>query len=261
MHWTEKLFVEDSELFRAAIEARFEKTPEEIDGLVGLFNEHDVPGEGLVLDLACGIGRISVPLAKLGYQVVGVDLSPSYIGFARDYAEREGVSDKTRFIVGDMREVETVLSEYPECFEIVINMWTSMGYWDEETDLSILRQCRSLTKPSGFFLMHTVNRDSLVRRFQARDFSIDEEGLVVLMDRTLDLETSRMVNYWSYYRKEGEDLRFLNRMEINHRVYSLHELREQFSEAGWSVVEAYGGLDQRVLTTDTFSMVLVAQKQ
>jgi SAM-dependent methyltransferase len=260
MHWTERLFVEDSELFRAAIEARFEKTPEEIDGLVDIFNAYDIPGEGLVLDLACGIGRISVPLAKLGYQVVGFDLSPSYIGFARDYAEREGVSDRTRFIVGDMREVEKVLSEYHEGFDAVINMWTSMGYWDEETDLSILRQCLGLTKSSGFFFMHTVNRDSLVRRFQARDFDIDEDGLVVLMERTLDLETSRMVNFWSYYRKEGEDLRFLNRMEINHRVYSLHELMTQFSDAGWMVVEAYGGFDQRKLTTDTFSMVLVAQK-
>ncbi|MCW4012864.1 MAG: class I SAM-dependent methyltransferase [Candidatus Bathyarchaeota archaeon] len=254
------MFVAEPDLFRASLEARIEKTPEEIEGLVTIFNEYGVPDGGLVLDLACGIGRVSVPLAKLGYTVVGVDLSPSYIGFAKDYAEREGVSDRTRFIVGDMREVEKVLSEYLEAFDIVINMWTSMGYWDEETDLRILRQCLSLTKASGFFLMHTANRDNLVRRFQAHDFSISDDGIVMLMERELDLETSRMINFWSYYRKEGEDLRFLDRLEVNHRIYSLHELKEQFIDAGWRFIAVYGGLNQRKLTIDTFSMVLVAQK-
>ena len=108
--------------------------------------------------------------------------------------------------------------------------------------------------------MHTANRDTLVRRFQARDFSFEDDGLVVLMERELDLESSRMINFWSYYRREGEDLRFLNKMEINHRVYSLHELRDQFQDAGWKVLESYGGFDQQPLSTDTFNMIIVAQR-
>ena len=108
-----------------------------------------------------------------------------------------------------------------------------MGYWDEETDLNILKQSLTLSKFGGLFVMHTANRDTLIRRFQARDFSFGDDGLVVLMERELDLESSRMINFWSYYRRDGEDLRFLNRMEINHRVYSLHELRNQFEDAGW----------------------------
>jgi SAM-dependent methyltransferase len=260
-HWTKKLFIEDSDLFRATIEARFEKTQEEIDGLMELFNEYGVPKDGSILDLACGIGRVSIPLAKNGYNVIGLDISPPYIQRAIEYAETEGVSDRTRFIKGDMREAATTLAEYADGFDAIINMWTSMGYWDEETDRTILKQSLSLTKSGGFFIMHTANRDSLIKRFQARDFSYGEDGLVILMERELDLETSRMINYWSYYRKEGEDLRFLNRMEINHRVYSLHELKKQFQDAGWKYIASYSGFDQRPLTTDTFSMIIVAQRQ
>ncbi len=258
-HWTEKLFVEDPDLFRASIEARFEKTQDEINGLIDLFNQNNVPKDGLILDLACGIGRISIPLAKNGYNVVGIDISPSYIQKAIEYAKEEGVSNITRFIIGDMREVASELSDYSG-FDAIVNMWTSMGYWDEETDLNILKQSLTLSKPGGLFVMHTANRDTLIRRFQARDFSFGDDGLVVLMERELDLESSRMINFWSYYRREGEDLRFLNRMEINHRVYSLHELKDQFHDAGWNVLESYGGFDQQLLSSDTFNMILVAQR-
>ena len=81
-----------------------------------------------------------------------------------------------------------------------------------------------------------------------------------MMERNFDLETSRMVNFWSYYRVDGEDLRFLKRVEINHRVYSLHELRKQFGDAGWEYVDSYGGFELEPYSKDDFSMVIVAKK-
>ena len=258
-HWTEKLFIDAPDLFRATIEARFEKTEFEVEGLLRLFEMHGVPVGGTLLDMGCGIGRISIPLAKKGYNVVGLDLSPSYIQRAKEYAEEEGVSESTRFIVGDMREIKSVLTDYSG-FDAVLSMWTSMGYWDEETDLSILSQCLSLTKPDGFFIIHTASRDGLIKRFQPRDFMFDETGMLLMMERNLDLETSRMENQWSYYRRDGEDLRFLNRVEITHRVYSLHELRKQFMEAGWEYVDAYAGFELKSFTKDVFSMIIVSKK-
>jgi len=43
------------------------------------------------LDLCCGIGRHSVPLAERGYQVTGIDLSPVLIARARELAKARGV--------------------------------------------------------------------------------------------------------------------------------------------------------------------------
>lgn len=258
-HWTEKLFIDAPDLFRTTIEARFEQTEFEIEGLLRLFEMHGVPQGGTLLDMGCGIGRISIPLAKKGYHVVGVDLSPSYIQRAIEYAEEEDVTDHTRFIEGDMRNIGSVLADFGG-FDAVLSMWTSMGYWDEETDLSILTQCLGLANEGGVFIIHTASRDGLIKRFQSRDFMFDDSGLLLMMERSLNLETSRMENQWSYYRRDGEDLRFLNRVEINHRVYCLHELRKQFGDAGWIYVDAYGGFELKPFTKDVFSMIIIAKK-
>jgi SAM-dependent methyltransferase len=260
-HWTEKLFLEDPELFKVFIEDRLEKTDSEIEALLQLFSEYNVSQDGLILDLACGIGRISIPLAKEGYNVVGLDFSPSYIQDAIEYAEKEGVSENTRFIEGDIRQAGSLLREYMGKFDVVLNMWTSMGYWDEETDVSILTQSQSLTQSGGVFIMHTVNRDRLIKKLQGKDFVFRDDGLVILMDQALDLEKSRVINYWTYYRKEGEDLHFLKKVELDHRVYSIHELKKQFQDSGWSYLASYGGFDLRPLTSDCFSMIVVTQKQ
>ena len=45
-----------------------------------------------ILDLACGFGRHTLELARRGFQVVGVDITPDYIAFAREQAKREGLS-------------------------------------------------------------------------------------------------------------------------------------------------------------------------
>ena len=60
------------------------------------------PSEGLALDIACGLGRASVWLAKRGMDVLGVDVSCVAIGLARELARLSGVTDRCRFVVHDL---------------------------------------------------------------------------------------------------------------------------------------------------------------
>ena len=60
----------------------------------------------LVLDLGCGTGRMTVELAKRGYDMTGVDSSAEMLDAARDAAESAGVADKTLLLLQDMREFE-----------------------------------------------------------------------------------------------------------------------------------------------------------
>lgn len=57
-----------------------------------------------VLELGCGTGRVAVPLAQAGYQVVGVDQSAAMLGLARERCAREGVS--VEWIEGAIEAVE-----------------------------------------------------------------------------------------------------------------------------------------------------------
>jgi SAM-dependent methyltransferase len=61
-------------------------------------------GQGdVVYDLGCGDGRIVITAAReRGATGVGIDLKPQRIGEARGYAKKEGVSDRVKFMVGDL---------------------------------------------------------------------------------------------------------------------------------------------------------------
>ncbi len=70
----------------------------------------------LILDLGCGNGRISVNLAKLGFRVVGVDISPIFIEDAVEKARLHGVEGRVVFRVGDARRVD---EELGECYSML----------------------------------------------------------------------------------------------------------------------------------------------
>lgn len=59
----------------------------------------------IVLDIPCGQGGVSVPLAKkYKVNVIGYDILPSYVRYAREYAKEKKVAQLCRFKVGDIRE-------------------------------------------------------------------------------------------------------------------------------------------------------------
>jgi len=68
------------------------------------------PSGGRILDLASGLGRISINLAKAGYEVVGVDISPLYLRLAQKWAKKESVSGKTIFYRMDFEKRSSVAS-------------------------------------------------------------------------------------------------------------------------------------------------------
>jgi hypothetical protein len=135
-----------------------------------------------------------------------------------------------------------------------------MGYWDREMDREIFTQVLGLAAPEGVLVVGTVNRDWLVRHFQARDFNRWPDGRVQIFERRLDLESSRMFNVWRWYQEREGDLEHLETIELDHIVYSLHELKGLVEGCGWAYQACYGGYDLKPLTTDSNGMILVARR-
>ena len=254
------MFIERPSLFGATLEKATERAGSEVVGLEKIFSQFNIPSNGLVLDLCCGIGRHSVLLAEKGYRVVGVDLSPQYITRAKEIAAERNVNEKTEFKVGDMRQIGDTLRDYDQKFNAVLNLYTSIGYYTKETDRDVLSQAFKLTAPSGILVIQIGNRDFLIRHFLARDMSYPSDKLVLLQERKLNLENSRMENVWKYYEKQGNNLIHLDTFEIDHRIYSLHELKKLTEESGWIYQTCYGSFKLESLTTDLIGMILVAKK-
>ena len=78
------------------------------DGIEGFFAKHAERKVADVLDLACGTGRMTIELAKRGYDMIGVDRSPEMLDFARTAAEEagEGISSRILWLLQEMTAFE-----------------------------------------------------------------------------------------------------------------------------------------------------------
>lgn len=230
----------------------------EIEALDRIFSETGVKAAGRVLDLCCSSGGHALNLAKKGFNVTGVDFSPIAINQAKELAEKMGVNNQVEFLVGDARRVSKLL-ENKNSFDAIISMGTSIGYYDDDTDKSIIKQLNELASSNGVLVMDLGNRDYVIKHHQPLD--IVKKGDWEFHDyRRLNLEESRGYNDWEFYEKDGEDLKHILTVSLYCRLYSLHELVRLFEMTGWKYFKSYGNFDLEPVTTDTSRIVIVGKK-
>jgi len=252
-HWTEETFIDNPLLFLPDLMRRLEKADEEAGHLNEIFRRHGVPVDGLVLDLACGVGRHSIALARRGYRCVGVDISTEYVAKARELAATGGVEDRCSFVACDMRRLRDSLGGYS--FDAAISMYTSLGYYDPETDVEVLAQVRELIE-RGVLVVEMMNR-GYAESLTGRRYSTVGE-LVRLEESFFDGETSRLRAVWRMYRPRGQDLEYVGSISFDNRLYTGGELMELAVSAGWENHRVYGGLDESEFSEDSKKAVLVA---
>ncbi|MDQ8732059.1 bifunctional 2-polyprenyl-6-hydroxyphenol methylase/3-demethylubiquinol 3-O-methyltransferase UbiG [Bradyrhizobium sp. LHD-71] len=105
--------------------------------------------EGLrILDIGCGAGLLSEPLARLGAQVIGIDPSESNIAAAKMHAARSS-------LLIDYRATSVEEMGNLERFDLVL----AMEVVEHVTDVGLfLERCAALMKPSGMMVVSTLNR-------------------------------------------------------------------------------------------------------
>jgi len=242
--WIYKLFVEKGLLYLRVLNKMWEKAGEEAFNIKRLLDSLGVKEGSLVLDLGCGNGRIAINLAKLGYKVYGVDISPVFIKDALEKARLYNVEDKTFFKTCDVRRIDEEFDKNK--FDVVFMYWsTILGYYDEDTDKNILRRIRRITSEGGYLLiLNTVIYDLAVLRagVLGSDVSyfneIDDE-LVIIERSSFDPVKSVLNMIWLFYKKTDKNLIFIDEIGLRLRIYTLHELIKFAEESGWKYVNAY----------------------
>jgi len=128
-----------------------------------------------ILDLACGKGRHSKYLNKLGYDVTGVDLSPNSIAYAKKY-ENTSLS----FAVHDM------CLPYPDRFDAVLNLFTSFGYFETENDnIRTIKAIKEELKPNGFGVIDFLN-SSYLKNHLVKENTKTVEGITFHIKRKIE---------------------------------------------------------------------------
>lgn len=110
-----------------------------------------LPFAGLrILDIGCGGGLLSEPMARLGAAVVGADAAPRNIPVAQVHAQASGLSIDYRFTTAED------LAAAGEQFDVVLNMEVVEHVSDP---LTYLTACHDLLKSGGIMLCSTLNRN------------------------------------------------------------------------------------------------------
>ena len=186
------------------------------------------PGEN-ALDVCCGIGRHAIILAEMGFEIVGLDFTPHYIECAEKSAGELGKS--CGFVVGDMRKIP-----FEAKFDAAYNFFTSWGYFDDKTNIEVLKNISRALKPGGRFLLDTMNRDFLMRNFQPCFANADGEDADVIQYNRFDPATSTIHGEWIYLKKRE----IVHHSHLDLRVYSLHEICDRFRMSGLEPVKFWG---------------------
>jgi 2-polyprenyl-6-hydroxyphenyl methylase / 3-demethylubiquinone-9 3-methyltransferase len=109
------------------------------------------PFAGLrILDIGCGGGLLSEPMARLGAEVVGADAAEGNIPVAQLHAEQSGLTIDYRHTTAE------ALAEAGERFDVVLNMEVVEHV---ASPIDYLIACRTLLKPGGLHVCSTLNRN------------------------------------------------------------------------------------------------------
>ncbi len=248
MVWYEELFNQDYDRIyfptftaeRNALEVEF------------ILNVLQAPIGAKILDLACGHGRHALELARRGYHVTGLDLSPRFIQMAREAAQQLGLS-QANFLLGDMKDFH-----FDQPFDAVCCYFTSFGYFSDEENRQVLQNVSACLAPGGRLLLETVNRDSTIHKVenQPRRWDEPEPGFFVLEDVCFNARTSRI-----HTRAIIIDQGRRRMVEYDIKLYTHAELEDMLEDAGLTVIGTYGNKDLSTFAVASPRMAIVAEKK
>lgn len=188
-----------------------------------------------VIDLGCGTGSIALPLAKEGYDVIGVDLSYEMLTEADHKAMEEGVS--IRFACQDMTELE--LGEEADC---ILSLCDSMNYLTEDGQLEdAFRSIAGHMKRESLFLFDMNTEYKFKEVLGQNVFGSAEEHAAYIWENDYDEEEKINEYYVSFFIEKEDGL--YERMEEFHyeRAYSMEEIERGLQAAGMELVEVMDG--------------------
>lgn len=112
-------------------------------------------GSGRALDLGCGVGRKSIALAKHGFEVTGIDISPSAINHAKSNAKTENCD--ITFITGDASRLSELVDG---TFDLILD-WANLHGIEASRVGDYVKGITSHTNKGSLYLLRTFNKHKI----------------------------------------------------------------------------------------------------
>ncbi len=246
-NWYEQFFQGMAlDLWRAAIP--IEKTEEE---LAFLLETLAAPQGGRLLDVPCGNGRLSLPLALSGYKVTGIDFCQPFLNQATQSARAH--KTKIDYIQGDMRTLKL-----KNKFEGAFCMGNSFGYFDRPGTIDFLKAVSACLESKARLVIDSamVAECFIVNGGEKEWLQVGD--MYMLVENNYDCRKSVVESTYTFIR--GAEKQVSTAM---HWIYTSGELCDILASAGFSVVDMLANAD--VENPEPFALgserlLLVAEK-
>jgi ubiquinone/menaquinone biosynthesis C-methylase UbiE len=211
-----------------------------------------------VLELACGSGRFTLPLANEGINITGMDISEEMLNMAKFKASNSGVS--IRFLQGDMRNFNL-----GEKFNLIFISAQSLSHLHMREEIENCFSCvRRHVAEKGRFLIEIFNSSVKMlaretgRRYAVGQYEDPTAGSQVFVTEEVSYDSASQVNYiqW-YFRNEGS----------NDEVMLSFEMRQFFPEEidallwynGFLIEHKYGSYNEDEFSSDAGKQLIVCR--
>ncbi len=217
---------------------------------------------GPVLELACGTGRLLIPLAKAGYEMTGVDISADMLQRAREKATLAGVLDRITLIQGDIRTFEAP-REYSMAFVAVSSF---MVFTTTRAIMDALRNVRKHLRSGGIFVIDLFNPDPrlllegdgrliLQKEWREGDGTLVQKFVVRRTDFATQIQRVEFV--YDLTHPNGCLERLVHPVELRYLWRNEGELL--LERAGYVVEAVYGSYDLEPYEDGSPSLIFVAR--
>lgn len=209
-----------------------------------------------ILELCCGTGRLTLPIAKDGYNITGVDITASMLAQAKTKASEAKLN--IDFIEADIRNLTL-----PEQYDLIFIPFNSIHHLYTNKDLfEAFRVVKQHLKEGGLFLFDCFNPniqyivDSEKAQQEIANYTT-KDNRVVQIQQTMKYETSTQINRiaWHYF-INGE---FDSIQNLDMRLYFPQELDAYIQHCGFTIMHKFGSFEEAPFTDASNKQIFVCK--
>lgn len=223
--------------------------------LARLFAKHNIePAE--ILDIGCGTGNVTIPLAEMGYHLTGLDMSPEMLSVAEEKARAAGLG--INWLCQDMREMSLGNLQ----FNVVISMTDSLNYLSSADELqNVFKKVYTLLKDGGWFIFDLNSAFKIKEVFGNNVFTLLEDDIAYVWENNYDKAGRTCYMDLTFFVREADGRYRRFSEEHSETAYEISEVRGLLEQAGLSVCAVYEEDSFREPAATAERIYFLAQKQ
>ena len=213
--------------------------------------------EARILELCCGTGRLTLPIAKDGYKISGVDITSSMLDQANAKALEAGLT--IDFIKADIRTLDL-----PEKYDLIFIPFNSIHHLYQNDDLfQVFNVVKSHLKENGLFLLDCYNpniqyiTESEKEQKEIAEY-ITKDGRKILIKQKMHYENKTQINRieWHYFINN----KFDSIQNLDMRLYFPQELNSYLEHNGFKIIHKFGNFKEVEFNNSSEKQIVVCKQ-